>query len=129
MTINITGREAFTGIGPSGISLFRLLFELAQDIRDGDCQRVGGELLGLIDTALEKVVEKRGVIGSTDNHIEKMDDLINQLIERNRELLSEDEDVEITEAVMNLNLMQNAYQASLAACARVIMPSLLDYLR
>ncbi len=85
-------------------------------------------MLQAVDDAMDRVVEKLGVVGSATNRLERMENLISQLIEREKTLLSEAEDVDIAEAAMNLNLKESAYQASLAACARVILPSLLDYL-
>ncbi|MEJ5187524.1 MAG: flagellin, partial [Candidatus Geothermincolales bacterium] len=128
LVVNVTGEEAFTGIGATGTDVFTLLYDLAQAIRAGDHEAVGGALLGAIDDAMDKVVEKQGVVGSAANRLERMESLISQLTEREKSLLSEAEDVDLAEAAMNLNLKESAYQASLAACARVILPSLLDYL-
>lgn len=128
LVVNVTGEEAFTGIGPTGTDVFTLLYDLAQAIRAGDHEAVGGALLGAIDDAMDKVVEKQGVVGSAANRLERMESLLSQLTEREKSLLSEAEDVDLAEAAMNLNLKESAYRASLAACARVILPSLLDYL-
>ncbi len=128
LAVNVTGEETFMNIGASGTNVFKLLYDLAQAVRAGDHQAVGGELLGAIDDAMDRVVEKQGVTGSAANRLERMESLISQLTEREMSLLSEAEDVDLAEAVMNMNLKQSAYQASLAACARVILPSLLDYM-
>lgn len=128
LAVNVTGEEAFMNIGATGTNVFKLLYDLAQAVRAGDIEAVGGDLLQAVDDAMDRVVEKLGVVGSATNRLERMENLISQLIEREKTLLSEAEDVDIAEAAMNLNLKESAYQASLAACARVILPSLLDYL-
>ncbi len=44
-------------------------------------------------------------------------------------LLSGLEDVDIAEKYMEYSIMANVYQASLAAGAKIMQPSLMDYLR
>jgi len=46
-----------------------------------------------------------------------------------RSQLSDVEDIDLPNTIMELNLQQTAYQAALAATARVVQPSLLDFLR
>jgi flagellar hook-associated protein 3 FlgL len=43
--------------------------------------------------------------------------------------LSDVEDVDVASAIVDLQMQQVAYQASLGATARVIQPSLLDFLQ
>jgi flagellar hook-associated protein 3 FlgL len=43
--------------------------------------------------------------------------------------MSENENVDMTETIMNLKNEENVYRASLAGGARIIMPSLIDFLR
>jgi len=46
-----------------------------------------------------------------------------------RSQLSDVEDVDLPQTIMEMKLQETAYQASLATAAKVIQPSLLDYLR
>jgi flagellar hook-associated protein 3 FlgL len=43
--------------------------------------------------------------------------------------LSEVEDIDLPKTITELQLQQTAYQAALAATARVVQPSLVDFLR
>jgi flagellar hook-associated protein 3 FlgL len=43
--------------------------------------------------------------------------------------LSEVEDIDLPQTIMDVKLQETAYQAALAASARVIQPSLMDFLR
>ncbi|HEV7962737.1 MAG TPA: flagellar hook protein, partial [Actinoplanes sp.] len=43
--------------------------------------------------------------------------------------LSDVEDVDLPKTIMEMQLQQTAYQAALAASAKVIQPSLIDFLR
>jgi flagellar hook-associated protein 3 FlgL len=44
-------------------------------------------------------------------------------------LMSKNEDADIAEVIMNLQNEENVYRASLSAGARVIQPSLVDFLK
>jgi flagellar hook-associated protein 3 FlgL len=43
--------------------------------------------------------------------------------------LSEIEDIDLPKTIMEMKLQETSYQAALAASAKVIQPSLIDYLR
>ncbi|MEX2015199.1 MAG: flagellin, partial [Candidatus Hydrogenedentales bacterium] len=44
-------------------------------------------------------------------------------------LRSDMEDIDIADAILELNKQENTYQATLGAAAKIIQPSLLDFLR
>jgi flagellar hook-associated protein 3 FlgL len=46
-----------------------------------------------------------------------------------QQLLSETENVDLNEAAMELNQLDLAYQSTLATAARIIQPSLLNFLK
>jgi flagellar hook-associated protein 3 FlgL len=75
------------------------------------------------------VAEKLGVVGAVSQRLERMEEVISGLVVKHRELLSLAEDADLAEAVMEFQFRQTAYQASLAASARAIMPTILDYLK
>lgn len=127
LTFNLTGDEVFVDVA-SGESVFGLLYSLAQAVRAGETTEVGGALLGRLDDVMDRVTEKLGIVGAAYDRLENMDSVLSEVIERERGLLSEAEDVDLAEAVMDLSMQQTAYQASLAASAKVILPTLLDYL-
>jgi len=129
VAFNLTGEEVFMGIGQQGRSLFKLLSDLSAAIRGGDLRQVGGELLAEVDEALDRVAEKLGVVGAVSQRLERMEEVISGLVVKHRELLSLAEDADLAEAVMEFQFRQTAYQASLAASARAIMPTILDYLK
>jgi len=43
--------------------------------------------------------------------------------------LSDIEDIDLPKTIMDMQLQQTSYQAALAATAKVIQPSLIDFLR
>lgn len=126
--INVTGEEVFMNIGAPPESIFKMLNDLAGEMRGGDTSRIGG-YLSRIDDAIARLLDKVGELGATTDRLEKMNGVLDGFIQSQRAQLSDSEDLDLAEGVMNFQLRDNAYQATLAACARIIMPSLIDYLK
>ena len=128
---NMTGEEVFMGLTVNGSTsnVFKLLNDLSTAMRANNTSSVGDSLLQGVDDALNQVEEKLGQVGATENRLTKMSDALSTLKEKQTTLLSNAEDIDIAEATINLQTNQNAYQATLAATAKVILPSLIDYLK
>lgn len=88
-----------------------------------------GNLLANIDVDINNVLRIRADIGARTNRVE----LTNNRLESDNisftKLMSENEDVDMAETIMNLQNEENVYKASLSGGARVIQPSLIDFLR
>ncbi len=87
------------------------------------------DFIANVDVNLENINSSRSEIGAKTNRLEMIlkrieDDNINVT-----QLLSNSQDVDMAETIMLLKNAENVYKASLSAGARVIQPSLLDFLR
>ena len=85
--------------------------------------------LGNADIHLENINSSRSEIGAKTNRLEM---ILNRIKDDNinvTQLLSNSQDVDMAETIMLLKNAENVYKASLSAGARVIQPSLLDFLR
>lgn len=87
------------------------------------------KFIGDSDQHLENINASRSEIGAKTNRLEMIlsrigDDSINVT-----QLLSNSQDVDMAETIMLLKNAENVYKASLSSGARVIQPSLLDFLR
>lgn len=81
------------------------------------------------DGYLDRATTARSEIGAKVN---RLDLVLERIADDNvnfTKLLSEVEDADIAEVYMNFLAQENVYRSSLAIGARVIQPSLLDYLR
>lgn len=118
--------EAVAGNKPAMISM---LDNLIQDLEnEGDTSKISNYLSD-IDKAMGQLLETRADLGSRYNRLEVtknrlQDDNINFT-----KLMSENEDADLAEVLMNLKTQENVYKASMAAGARVIQPTLIDFLR
>jgi flagellar hook-associated protein 3 FlgL len=121
MQINTEGRTLFVDQG---------LFSSLLAVRDGllgagDIQAA----LGALEGAFNRLLDERAVVGARYNRLEMTEQRYEEQHVTLTQLKSQIEDVDMAEAIMNFNTRQHVYQAALAAAARVLQPTLLDYLR
>ena len=72
---------------------------------------------------------QRAVVGARVNRLELQENRLESTRIDYTELLSKNQDADMAEVIMDLKMQENVYRASLAAGARIIMPSLVDFLR
>ena len=114
--------------GADGVSMFDHLTELSAALRGGDATAIRDATQKLTDDAT-RVTTAQADVGTRAARIEKAkvaaEDADLSLSSR----LSEVENTDLPKATVELQLQQVAYQAALAATAKVMQPSLLDFLR
>jgi flagellar hook-associated protein 3 FlgL len=112
-----------------GGSTFDMLINLRDQLAAGDTIDTGGRALGGIDSALDNVLGRLGTLGSYDERLslafERTENAIPVITER----YSNEVDVDMTEALTELRMLEYTHRAALGAAARVIQPTLLDFLR
>jgi flagellar hook-associated protein 3 FlgL len=82
-----------------------------------------------IDQAINQVLGERAENGAKLRRLDILNDKAKAIDIEYHSLLSNVEDIDLTEVIVRLKSQEAAYQAALAAGARLIQPSLLDYLR
>ncbi len=126
VTINVTGDVAF-GFS-SGNDIFSVLDDLEAALYADDNAGVEAGIAGL-DTSLQTVLGGLGIVGAKTNQLESAAMRTANEIQTITEQLATLEDVDIAEAVMELELQKTAYEAALAAFAQSAQTSLVDFLR
>jgi len=86
------------------------------------------EAIDRLDQALEKSLEKRAEIGARINRLDRASQRLDEQELQLTTLLSEIEDVDVAQKVMDLQGHEMAYRAALAVGAELMGESLLDYL-
>ncbi len=123
--VDVDGRTVF---GDGAASVFAELDALSAALRSGDTTAIRGSV-DVLRTRGETVSGVRAVAGTRYQSIERAaltaDDL-KMSLENN---LSQIESADLAETTVHLKLQEVAYQAALGATARVMQPSLLDFLR
>jgi flagellar hook-associated protein 3 FlgL len=125
--IETTGPEAFGQPG-SDTELFTVLKTLSQNIRDNDNNALNTSLENL-DSAHDLLKSTLADVGARYNRVSQMKQSADDHLVSVSSQLSDIEDVDLPKAMMELQIQQTSYQAALAATAKVIQPSLIDFLR
>lgn len=123
--VDMDAEQAF---GPAGANLFDDLEAAALALRAGDSVGMSAAIDKLA-VAMDRMTGALAEIGGRTNRLESSLELAkdNELSLTNS--LSEIENVDLPRALVDLQLQEVAHQAALAATARVMQPSLLDFLR
>lgn len=123
--VNLTGPDVY---GPAANNAFKVLTDLAANIRT-NVGSISGVSINDIDTALNRIQTGLATVGARTNQLETLQS--RNLLSRDNRLqsLNEIESIDLAKTATDLKLQELAYQASLAAAARVIQPSLMDFLR
>jgi len=88
-----------------------------------------GTLIGTFEAGTNKSLEARSAVGANVNRLSTTSDRLSDLELSMIRLLSEIEDADIIKVTTELATQQNIYQAALNAAARVLQPSLVDFIR
>lgn len=120
-------------VNVEGDSLFdRVLDHLRKislDLRGGNSLDLTTVDLENIRADLDQVLTVQSEVGAKVNRMEKGIDHLKSFEETITKLLSQVEDVDISQVIIDLKMQETAYQAALQAGSRIMQMSLLDYLR
>lgn len=108
--------------------IFGYIDELVGTIQAGKLPQVGNLLKGN-DIRLQELLYHRSTIGARVNRMELQESRLRSSEESLTELLSKNEDTDEAKVLMQLKQQENVYQASLAVGARIIQPTLVDFLK
>ncbi|GAA4932182.1 flagellin [Actinoplanes utahensis] len=124
----VFGEDTVDGV-PNEAQLFRVLDSLTAAMQPpGDPEAIQTGLKNL-DKATEIVNSTLSDVGARYNRVTQMKQSAEDRLMSVSSQLSDIEDVDLPKAIMELQLQQTSYQAALAATAKVIQPSLIDFLR
>ena len=123
--VNVTGQDAFSTA--AGDDLFKVLGDAIDDLRTNPGGT--GANLGRLDAVTDKMKAAQADAGTRYGRIEAAQSHLTDITLDNQAALSDIENVDIAKAIVDVQMQQVAYQSALGATARVIQPSLLDFLR
>lgn len=132
LNVNVTGGDLFNdganavaGDLPAFIKVFD---NYIAALDSGDISKVSS-IIAELDDVHNNTLRVRADVGARMNRLELTLDRIENDIISFTKLMSLNEDVDEAEVMINLKNEENVYRASLAGGARIIMPTLLDFLR
>lgn len=133
INVNSLGGEVFDGTGlPATAGNTPGMVQVMDNFiaaLNADNKPAISSLISNIQAQLDSVVKTRADIGARTNRLDLTKNRLDTDNYNFTKLMSSNEDVDQAEVIMNLTNEQNVYKASLSAGARIIQPSLVDFLR
>jgi flagellar hook-associated protein 3 FlgL len=132
-TVGADTRIPVSAVGPKvfgdgDAQVFAVLQRISDGLRAGDVDGLTASLKDL-DSASDLVKNTLSDVGARYNRVTQMKQSAQDRMLTVSSQLSDVEDVDLPKAIMEMQLQQTSYQAALAASAKVIQPSLIDFLR
>jgi flagellar hook-associated protein 3 FlgL len=124
--IDVTGQEAFGVPSPGEPDLFGLVGKIASDVESAPDALP--EDLDKLDAALDRLLGAVASIGARSARMEAAGQVNTDLQLTLTSQLVDVEDIDLAKTIMELNQQQVGYQAALQATAKVIQPTLVDFL-
>ncbi|MCM3403692.1 flagellar hook-associated protein FlgL [Cytobacillus oceanisediminis] len=130
--------EVFSGIKiPVNTEGKALFGDMLSD--DGDIQKLitalesndpaVGDMLENIDKNIDNFLSARAQIGAKQNRVDLMEDRLSQQEVFSTRILSDNEDIDMEKAIIDLTTQESIHRAALSVGARIIQPTLTDFLR
>jgi len=113
----------------SGLSVFDVLIKLRNDMIAGDQLEISGRDLGNLDEGLNNILRYRAEVGARQNRMDEHEKRVVWDQTYMTELLSKSEGVDMPEAIVNLKYLEAVHQYALNIGARLMKPTLMDFMR
>ena len=126
LDINITAERILSG--GTGEDLGVTLKNILDRLNSGDQTAISDDSLKQLDSQLDRILGYQAEIGAKENRLsialkKNEAETLNMT-----ELISKAADIDFAEKVMEFSMMETIYNASLQTGAKILRPSLLDYL-
>lgn len=134
MDYNVTVKDIISFKNEAGeeVNMMNLLGELISNVNSPDVahrNKVIEENLKGVTDAIDNLLTIRAEVGAKQNRMESAQSKNEEENLNLKEVLSKTEDVNFTEKSIESETMRTIYMASLQTSAKVLQPSLLDYIR
>ncbi|MDD7794632.1 flagellar hook-associated protein FlgL [Clostridium sp. 'White wine YQ'] len=134
MQYNVNAKDivSFTSEKGKNINLMDLLGDIVNNLgssNPADADKLINENLEDITTTVTNVLKVRAEVGAKQNRMDSAKDKNEEENYNMTDILSKTEDIDITQKMMEYSMAQTVYTASLQTSARIIQPSLMDFLK
>jgi flagellar hook-associated protein 3 FlgL len=126
IAINYSGGKLLSGTG-GGTDVLGTLQDMMDALGSNDVSGIQSSLSEL-DKSMTQVLSVRTDVGARMNRLNSAKNFIDDTQLYLQKTLSDKQDVDFTKAVSDLTRQQTAFEAALAATAKVSKMSLMDYL-
>ncbi|MHB1650914.1 MAG: flagellar hook-associated protein FlgL [Desulfitobacteriaceae bacterium] len=129
------GSQSYVQINSDGTPLFNAATGIGKTLTDFETHLTNnqGDLvaqdISTLDTQLSAVMAARADVGARSNRLETIQQQLDSMSTDLTQNLSKIQDVDVAKVVVDLNNQENVYRAALSVGAKIIQPSLVDFLR
>lgn len=113
----------------AGGSLFDMVIHLRDSLYEGNTLQVGGGALKGLDLAQDNLLSSMAHLGALDERMQVVEKRLAHEIPELKEKNSKEVDIDLAEAITDLKMLEYTHKAALQTAARILQPSLMDYLR
>ncbi len=118
-------RDAVVGGG----SLFDMIINIRDQLYQGNTLNIGGAGLKGITIAQNNLIGAIAGLGSDEERLKKVQQRLAYEIPEVQERNSKETDIDMTKAITDLKMLEYTHKAALQTAARILQPTLLDFLR
>lgn len=127
LEVNVTGDEVFGEAG-SNDNLFLIMQDFSEALSNEDTEAING-VIERIDERNDAFLKTLASVGARTRRIELTTERLDDDNLNLTKVLSQVEDIDFEETTTNLKMAESAYLSSLSVAARIIQPSLVDFLK
>jgi flagellar hook-associated protein 3 FlgL len=124
VSVNVIGSDAFS---TGSDDLFTVLSDAVDQLRNSPSDL--SATITRVDAIAQRITSAQADLGSRAARVEASINSLSASALNDKTSLSNVENVDIAAAIMDVQMQTTAYQAALGATAKVIQPSLLDFLK
>ncbi|RZT15533.1 flagellar hook-associated protein FlgL [Fictibacillus sp. BK138] len=129
ISVNIEPTKVFSyNPGPPESGLFGDIQEL-EKVLNGSSSTPIDSFLNKLDTNINNILSERAELGARYNRIELIDSRLGEQKVTATRLLSNNEDADIAQVITELKMQESVHRAALGVGARIMQPSLIDFLK
>ncbi len=131
VAVDADGRNYFMNTS-GGVDIFAELKNVIDGLEDGDLAGGTSQIRAAVDplqAAEVQLMDKRSEFGPKLYRFQATEEHWTLFKAKMQEAIGRDEDVDVVQVALELNNLKTAYETSMAAAAKIIQPSLVDFLR
>ncbi len=128
VVVNVSGSAPFQPYGEGNSDdLFETIINIRDALRDNDLETLSNEIENL-DEEYDNILKQSSLVGTRISELERQQTQISDLQINLKETLSSIVDVDLAQAAIEQSYQSFLYQTSIQVGAKIIPPSLLDFI-
>lgn len=132
MPVTVNGIDmVFYGTDPNtgaNLNIYNLLSDLYNTVNEGGPADAINDYISDLQNAQRHVLSITAELGGRANRLEILENRYAQDTLNYTQMLSDAEDIDLAEAIMNYKMAESVYKAALSAGSYIIQPTLMDFL-